>query len=264
MHKLLHYGAAALAAALSIVSTSCASEDPLPTTEVNRITFNFNTADFTSTGEWKNCYNPSYDASLKYGTLTFERSASATVYEGVTYRSWKGFTPSMSTDNTNHSGDWVTYQWGCVPAIAASGNGFMLACWDSQEKLTAEPDNAIPLNPSVKIGSSQPFRPASISITNACYTYYTMLEGDDFCKKFTADDWLLLVINGVRYDKIVGQIPVYLAFDGRAMTSWQDINLSSLGIVDYIYFQMASSDTGQWGMNTPGYFCLGNMTTIKD
>jgi hypothetical protein len=40
---------------------------------------------------------------------------------------------------------------------------------------------------------------------------------------------------------------------------WTWVDLSSLGAVDSLSFTLTSSDVGQFGMNTPAYFCMDNV-----
>lgn len=43
---------------------------------------------------------------------------------------------------------------------------------------------------------------------------------------------------------------------------WQVVDLSALGKegpLKYMFIRMDSSDSGMWGMNTPGYFCLDQL-----
>jgi hypothetical protein len=42
---------------------------------------------------------------------------------------------------------------------------------------------------------------------------------------------------------------------------WKWVDLTSLGNVDSLVFAMSSSDVGQYGMNTPAYFCIDDLTT---
>ena len=42
------------------------------------------------------------------------------------------------------------------------------------------------------------------------------------------------------------------------INDWRYVDLSGLGKVKTIGFEMSSSDTGDWGMNTPAYFCFDN------
>jgi len=39
---------------------------------------------------------------------------------------------------------------------------------------------------------------------------------------------------------------------------WAYVDLSKLGVFDTIFFNLESSDVGQFGMNTPAFFCIDN------
>ena len=45
------------------------------------------------------------------------------------------------------------------------------------------------------------------------------------------------------------------------LKTWKWVNLLPLGDIDSLSFSYRSSDVGQFGMNTPGYFCMDNFTT---
>jgi hypothetical protein len=104
-------------------------------------------------------------------------------------------------------------------------------------------------------------------VTNSTYAVLSMENGDPYAKKFTyADkDWFKLVIEG--YDKngvLTGKVDFYLA-DFRTSSSpgivkeWKQVNLSSLGKVSTVKFDLQSSDSRTYGMNTPAYFCFDNL-----
>lgn len=113
-----------------------------------------------------------------------------------------------------------------------------------------------------------------VYVTNATYAYRSMLDGDFFAKKFggatgSDPDWFKLKVtgslNGVPSTK---EVEFYLA-DYRyadndsdfVVSTWQWLDLEPLGNVDQIQFLLSSSDTGQFGMNTPAYFCIDNLTS---
>ncbi len=111
-------------------------------------------------------------------------------------------------------------------------------------------------------------------ITNNTYAYLSMLEGDDFAKKFggeTGDDPDFLRVTIKKY--LGGQlsadsIDFYLAdyrFSDNSqdyiVNTWTFVDLSSLGNADSLLFSFASSDGGGFGINTPTYFCMDNLTT---
>ncbi len=100
-------------------------------------------------------------------------------------------------------------------------------------------------------------------ITNSSYAYSSMLNGDAYAKKFGKDDWFKLTITG--YDaagEVTGTKDFYLADlrDDKAyiINDWRYVDLSGLGKVSKLSFALSSTDNGDWGMNTPAYFCFDN------
>jgi hypothetical protein len=101
-------------------------------------------------------------------------------------------------------------------------------------------------------------------ITNSSYAYSSMTCGDSFAKKFEKGDWFKLTITGYdNDDEVTGTKEFYLA-DLRdpkkayIINDWRYVDLSGLGEVAKIGFELSSSDNGDWGMNTPAYFCFDN------
>ena len=99
--------------------------------------------------------------------------------------------------------------------------------------------------------------------TNSNYTYYSMKEGDSFAKKFEEGDWFKLTVTGRDInDDVTEAIEVYLAQGVDIVNTWIWVDLNGLGMVKSLEFTLSSSDTGDWGMNTPAYFCMDNLTAI--
>ncbi len=113
-------------------------------------------------------------------------------------------------------------------------------------------------------------------VTNSTYAALSMENGDDFTKKFGGDegtdpDFFKLDVWGTKDGSDTDTIAYYLAdFRSEApdldyiIQTWQWVDLTSLGKVDSLQFVLSSSDVGDWGMNTPGYFCLDNLYVIPD
>lgn len=120
----------------------------------------------------------------------------------------------------------------------------------------------------------------SIAITNNTYAAISMLNGDAFGKQFgspnnamgtpdgtNGEDWFKLSIIGRDKDSIVTDTVEFYLADYRfsdnlqdyIVDTWQTVNLTSLGQVRYLIFELSSSDVGGWGMNTPAYFALDNL-----
>jgi len=109
-------------------------------------------------------------------------------------------------------------------------------------------------------------------VSNNNYAYYSMLEGDDFAKKFGGDDgndpdWFLLTITGKDAAGVPsGTVEFYLAdfrFEDNSqdyiVDSWRYVDTGSLGMVSRLEFSLSSSDVGDWGMNTPAYFVMDSV-----
>ncbi|MBQ9362864.1 MAG: DUF4465 domain-containing protein [Bacteroidaceae bacterium] len=106
-------------------------------------------------------------------------------------------------------------------------------------------------------------------VTNAASTYQAMLEGTDLAKRFSIGDWLKITVTG--YDAQgaeTGTVDFYLADfrdsqNAYIIEDWRWVDLTTLGTVKRLTFTMSSSDSNQWGMNTPSYFCLDNLGGTK-
>jgi hypothetical protein len=96
-------------------------------------------------------------------------------------------------------------------------------------------------------------------LNNSAYAVNSMTQGDGYAKKFTADDWFRLTVQGLLNGiPVNNQVVVDLAAEGKYINQWTWVDLSSMGLVDEIRFSLTSSDTGDSGMNTPAYFCIDN------
>lgn len=102
---------------------------------------------------------------------------------------------------------------------------------------------------------------------NSTYAALSMKNGDGFGKAFSYEDgdWFKLTIIGVDAEgETTGEVEVYLADfrtsdAGGILEEWKFVDLTPLGKVHRINFEMSSSDgEGMW-MNTPAYFCMDNI-----
>ncbi|MFC2086823.1 DUF4465 domain-containing protein [Bacteroidota bacterium] len=113
-----------------------------------------------------------------------------------------------------------------------------------------------------------------VYITNSTYTALSILNGDAFAKKFgdstNAPDWFKLDIIGFMHDSVVTDtVHLYLADyrfadsnEDYIVSEWTWVDLSPLGKINKLKFQLSSSDVGMWGMNTPAYFCIDQLTVV--
>ena len=100
-------------------------------------------------------------------------------------------------------------------------------------------------------------------VTNSSWAYTAMKEGKG-AKKFGKDDWFKLTVTGYDADdEETGTKEFYLADLRDAekayiINDWRYVDLSGLGKVSKLGFELSSTDNGDWGMNTPAYFCFDN------
>ncbi len=113
-------------------------------------------------------------------------------------------------------------------------------------------------------------------LNNGTYPYLSMKNGDSFAKKFggadgSDPDFFVLTIkkylDGVlSSDSVDFYLADYRFEDANEdyiVDAWTWVDLSSLGNVDSLSFTLNSSDVGQFGMNTPSYFCIDDVETTS-
>lgn len=117
-------------------------------------------------------------------------------------------------------------------------------------------------------------RVQGLYVCNSTWAYTSMRDGDFVGKKFGGPtgndpDWFKLQIRRYYGGTLQNDsVDVYLA-DFRysnnnqdyILNTWTWINLTGLGNVDSLAFFLSSSDNGTFGMNTPAFVCVDNLTT---
>jgi len=182
------------------------------------------------------------------------------VDNGVTFRhevvystSWNSFTYSSVNDTT-------TAGWGNQYAVYGDGQGMgdtgSYAVYYNQ---TAMPIVTLPVATTVR----------GFYINNTTYAALDMLNGSGFSRAFTtaSNDWFKLTIEGFDVGGAsVGTSVDFLLADytgavGSIVDDWAFVDLSPLGAnVKSLGFSLSSSDNGAWGMNTPNYFAMDDLT----
>jgi hypothetical protein len=165
--------------------------------------------------------------------------------------SWDGFAYSNIT-NTTAEGSVAQYN-----AIAGSG------VYDSANYAVGYVSSYASNPPTITLSEEQMISGAFF--TNNNYAFYSMTNGDDFSKKFTADDWFKLTIIGWNDNgEKTGTVEFKLANGTNIIDTWSWVNLESLGKVKQVTFALTSTDNGEYGMNTPAYFCMDNFNEYND
>jgi hypothetical protein len=176
--------------------------------------------------------------------------------------SWDGWAYSNKTDTTTPG---YTNQYSAYTGAAAFG---------SQYGVYFEPFS---LGPTVSLADNGTTVFAGAYFTNTTYAALAMLNGDSYATKFGGTtgndkDWFLLTITGVDAQGAdTGSVDFYLAdyrFDNNSLdyivNNWVWVDLSGLGEVAGLKFDLSSSDVGSYGMNTPAFFAMDHLEAVPE
>jgi hypothetical protein len=173
---------------------------------------------------------------------------------------WAGWGYSQMSDTTTPG---VGNQYSAMPGSGASGSATYGVAFTAGGAPQAE---------TSRITFDQPVSLVEAALTNTTYAALSMRDGDSFAKKFGGTsgddpDYFLLTITGRDpADAITGSVEFALAdyrFADNALDyivmDWVLVDLSGLGTVAALEFELTSSDIGQFGMNTPAYFAVDEL-----
>lgn len=98
-------------------------------------------------------------------------------------------------------------------------------------------------------------------VCNNVYALNSMKNGDNFAgEPFKQGDFFKLIIGGKLNGVAVNTtVEFFLGQDTQFVTDWTYVDLSKLGKVDELTFSFDGSRQGDWGLNTPTYFCFDNL-----
>ncbi|MCY2983275.1 MAG: DUF4465 domain-containing protein [Planctomycetota bacterium] len=218
------------------------------------ITFEDKTT-YTATGANGSYYNGnsgtnvSNSAGWSSGGVQFNNA-----YDG-TFNVWSGFAYSSVANSTTAG---FTNQYAAFPGGGSSSSQYAVAFNFGQ-------GDAV-------VSFAAPVTVNSADFANTTYTALSMRDGDAFSKKFGGDlgndlDFLRLDVYGYLGGVNTGTTSLYLAdyrFSNNSLdfilNGWSTQNLTGLGVVDSLQFDLISSDVGVFGTNTPTYFALDNLS----
>ena len=187
------------------------------------------------------------------------------------FQSWSGFAVSNHTDTSNPG---FGNQFSSFAGSGASGSSQYAIASGYQNASVFDPTDTAQLRSLPTILLPAGFMPQSTWITNTTYTALSMLTGDNFAKQFggvtgSEEDWLRLNVYGIDANDLVlsRTVELYLAdyrfadsSDDYILNQWTQLDLTPLAGATSLHFNLASSDNGPWGMNTPAYFAMDNLS----
>ena len=165
-----------------------------------------------------------------------------------TYTYWSGFATSNVVNTTDPK---FTNQYASYP-----GGGYQSPTYG-----IAYADGASFTLPAAGMVSG-------FEIANSTYAYLAMANGDPYgftAPLANAQGYLIVTATGFLQGNSTGSADFYLA-DFRTLSSagilagWAWFDLTGLGTVDMVSFAFTGSDTGLYGLNTPAYFAIDDLT----
>lgn len=227
--------------------TACDDDDD-DNEEENVITITFENANLAEKG---------YINNQKYVENGYQFS---NVYN-EDYDSWYGYAISNQTDKE-------TEGWANQYSVYA-GEGANKSANFAIAYLGAEYDEnwvATPVYPLFERVDGAAFKPKSAYFALTTYTYLSTRNGDDFAKKFEAGDYYRINVIGTAIDGKETKVTFdAVNIDNNiALTTWKEIDLTQLGSVVKVEISFESTDSGDWGINTPTYIAVDNIAIVED
>lgn len=183
--------------------------------------------------------------------VSFANTFGIDEYGGFTYPYWSGFAYSNVVDTTTNS---FENQYASYPGGGFGGSSIY----------------AVAYSDAASIMLPQATTVAGFRIANTTYAALTMANGDGygFTNPLPAGGWFRVTATGKLGAAVTGSTDYYLA-DLRGNTppgilgTWDWFDLSPLGTVDRVDFTFTGSDVGTFGLNTPAYFAMDNLTVAS-
>lgn len=226
----------------SFLVSSCSKD------EDNALLENFSSLTLSPNSHWNGSDN---SGSFKAGVITFPNTYV------TSWSSWNGFAYSNKHDvkTSGHGNQYSSY---AIKDTAITNSNIFVVAYPYYNTNTIEFDQEV--------------NAVRMKVTNTTFAALSMKNGDLYSKKFggtsgTDKDWFKLSVIGLNaFNLPTDTVDFYLAdfrFDNSSqdfiVNDWKSVNLSPLGKIKKMKFELSSTDNGDWGMNTPGYFCLDDI-----
>lgn len=189
------------------------------------------------------------------------------------FGSWNGFAYSQVSDSTTPG---FGNQYAAITGAGFGGNGIYGLGFDPGS-FGSRPQIAFPQTGVVQ----------GMYVTNTTWAYLSIRDGNDgfgAVRQFGDDpnqpgggnqgfaDWFKLIVTGLDdTGQTTGTVEFFLAdyrfadsADDYVLDDWTWMDLSALGEVRTLRFAMDSSDVGSFGINTPTFFAMDNLTFVPE
>lgn len=243
-----------LAACSLLASAEVITMDLTTATDLlaNPVTYSTSYGDgyYDCTDVWDSTYNDSGFCQFIYtnnARFMLSHMPSMMSYGGM---SWEGFTLSKVSQDTANV-------FGCVANGGLAGVATPYIIGYYSEWVTESQGFS-----SNIILFDQEYYPEYVYICQNSNTMEAIANGNVFnARPFVENDTLALIISALNASLEETQsLTYYLAVDGKKNNGWVEVPLTALGKTSGLSFRMTTTDTGDFGSNTPLYFALDALT----
>ena len=102
-------------------------------------------------------------------------------------------------------------------------------------------------------------------VNNVCYALNCYLNGNGLTAKIGDDDWVKLIATGYDGETKTGEASIYLCNGPKnIVTDWTKFDLSGLGAVTKVEFNITGSSDNGYGFSQPAYFAYDDVAVRFD
>lgn len=250
MKKLFFLCAAVIAmtAQAEVITLDLTTATDMMTNPVQFQTANEMHSGYSIKDVWDSTYSENWACQMIYcngAKFMFSHMPSKASWGGI---SWEGFTVSrVAADTIN--------PFACTAKGGLKGEATPFIIGYFSEYYTTSNTDKLPSSNIVYFDNE--YYPQEVAICQNTNTLKALTEGLYPARPFTDKDTLTVIISGIddQYQE-TQSVEYHLAVDGVFNKAWTKVNLSSIGKTWGLSFRMKSTDTGQYGINTPAYFAL--------
>lgn len=192
------------------------------------------------------------------GNYSFQSGSVLFYGELTSWGGYSGFNYSNIQDDTTQS---FTNDKSAITGIGFDSSFNYGVCFIPIDFAAADPTTTIPIG--AKLMNEAAGHPVEGAyITNTTYAYWYMQH------YFQPGNWFQLTVRGYLNGQKVADSVTFMLGQVTDTTkdivqAWAWLDMSSLGNVDSLTFDLSSNDTvGGFGMNNPAYFAIDNLTTL--
>ena len=256
--KTKFFGIAAIVCGIVMSMTSCGNSH-MPVNKKQTVTISFEKQKLNADGFWigvpeGNSYSYNDDWGGTTTTYTDNVYNEGPVSFPVTYNLytsaygtsdyWSGFAISNRTATTFEAATLTPDQYNNITGKAHNGKNFCVITTYGEK---------------ISLGSGVVIK--SLYFTNSAYTVNSILNGDNYSgAKFDATDWFKCTLTGEKADGTTVTKDIDLAKDGGYVNDWQPLDLSDMGAITSLSFGFSGSRSNDYGVLTPAYICIDDVT----